>query len=559
MGRFERSRSGPRRLAACLIALAIASVVFVAGPLTPRGHGPAALAADDDPFFIVMQSFALDQHRVLKVSEGGLVTHEDIVDDVLGLNDNGVNDLSGGSYAWLPSVPSWLLDTVFPCSNPDVACPRAGSDDAAFADGAYLFYQRMAGPTASIDAAKRGEWGPILALSQYPTAPLAAGSSFGGGSHGIITRNDLGVKDVLYFAYVDGTFQMFATNSRSRSKDDDFLTIVPRAKEVQTEPVGWDVYASSSDGTEAGTGRDTIRGLDGAPLLAFDPPPTIEFAEGPATSGAPPASASLGGPASSGSAASSAAPSPSVVPAEPATGSGIVAWPIIAVLVGIVVVLIGVWLVVGRGRRSKPADSEPPTPGPEPTPTPEPPTPEPPTPEPPPIPPVPPPQPRDCDDGDEEWRDERPPQSFVVPPADAKVRISNDRTTAALEAWLYGFGFPRGAPFAAFVELDDEERDRLLDALPGAASEIHWTIEFQLDDYRLACQRRWVCDGGAWVPTPEMRLLESGPDPFPARFAVDGPARTIDDVRRIWKDARAVLVAAEAAVSSMEAYRAGCA
>lgn len=559
------------RLAACMAALMLAAAATLAVPVTRHGHGPAVRAADDDPFFLVMRFLALAENRTLVVSEGGLVTDKDILDDVVGLND-GVNDLAGGSYAYLPTVPSWLLTGVFGCEMPDVACPKAGSDDAAFADGGYLFYERVAAPPGSIAATKRGEWGPILALQQYPIAPVAAGSPFGGGSHAIITRNDRGTKDVLYFNFVNGKFEMFATNARSRWKDNDFLTIVPKTKEIQTEPIGWDVYAYSSDGTEPGTGRDTIR-ADGAPLLTFDPAPTIEFQDAPTASGSASASAP-----SSPSAEASASPSASAPPTatgvvtEPTSGTGTAWWPIVAILIGIVIALVGLWLLLGRGPMAAKPEPEPP-------PTPEPPTPEPPpapappavpagpvdpgTPDPgpipPPIPPIPPPPPtKHCEDGDEEWREQRPAQTFVIPRADTKIHISSHPTTAALEAWLAPFGFPRGATLAAFVGLTDEERDRLLDGLPVTSSEIHWTIEFQLDDYRLACQRRWVCEADAWVPTDELRLIESGPDPYLGRFAVDGPGRTVDDVRRIWKDARAVLVAAQAAVRSMESYRSGC-
>lgn len=584
MGSIDRSpRSRSRRLAACLAAVALACAAFLAGPLAPagRGHGSAVLAAQEpnDPFFLVMQAFAFDEGKVLVVSPEGIVTDEDIFGDVIGLNE-GLNDLTGGAYAWLPTVPQWLLDAVFGCSMPDVACPKAGSADAAFSEGAYLFYERLAGPPGSIAATKRGEWGPILALEQYPTAPVAPGEAFGGASHAVITRIDRGMKDVLYFNHVNGTFPMFATDSRSRWKDNDFLTLVPKAKEVQTAPVGWDVYAFSSDYTEPGTGRDTIRGFDGVPLLTFDPAPTIEFQDAPAASSAAPASRAGASPGASGSAA--AAPSPSGV-AAPTSTPGIAWWPL-AILIGVIVALIGFWLLFGRGPKGGTPQPEPP-PGPEPPTPPTPPTPEPPPPEPrtppaplppggpvgpvdpgpsdpgpipPPVPPIPPPPPKQCKDGDEEWREERPAQSFVVPPADGKVRIASDPTTAPLEAWLFAFGFPRGAPFAAFVGLGDEERDRILDGLPTTPSEMHWTIEFQLDDYRLACQRKWVCEADVWVPTDELRLLQSGPDPYFGRFAIDGPALTVDDVRRIWKDTRAVLVAAEAAVSSMKAYQAGC-
>ena len=113
----------------------------------------------------------------------------------------------------------------------------------------------------------------MFALDRYPPNPLAPGQAFSGASHAVITRRDGAKQEVIYFAYTSGSFQMYKTNARSMWVDRDFLTIIPKAKEVLTMPVGWDVYAYRSDGTPAGTGRDTIRGFSGAALLPFTGPP----------------------------------------------------------------------------------------------------------------------------------------------------------------------------------------------------------------------------------------------------------------------------------------------
>jgi hypothetical protein len=527
MSSFARSpRAQWRRLAACLAAAALASFVLLSGPPARFDNGRVALAADGDPFSVLLQTLAHEHGKVLVANQGAVVSEKDALQDVAGINDK-INDIVAGGYIWLPTVPDWLRDDVLGCDKPDVACPKAGSDDGAFAGGAYLFYERLAGPPGSIATTKTGEWGPVLALTGYPPAPIVAGDPFAGGSHAVITRNDRGVKDVLYKAFVNGKFDEFATNSRSVWRDNDLITLVPKSKEIQTDPIGWDVYAYSSDGTQAGTGRDTLRGLDGAPLLTFNPAPTIEFQDAPGSS------------ASTATAGSSAGTS-----TAPSLGTGTAWLPLLAILLAIVAVVVVLWFLFGRGRNA----SEPRTPTPnQPTPQPD-----------PPPNPTPPPRPRECDDRDEEWREEKPAQTFVLPPPDAQVQISSDPTTAALEAWLFTFGFPRGAPIAAFVGLSDGEQESMIAGLPTAPSEIHWTIEFQLDDYRLACQRKWVCDAGSWVQTDEVRMLESGPDPYLGRYVLDGSALTDVDVRRIWAEARAVLVAAQAAVGAMKAYRADC-
>ncbi len=161
-------------------------------------------------------------------------------------------------------------------------------------------------------------------------------------------------------------------------------------------------------------------------------------------------------------------------------------------------------------------------------------------------------------DGDEQWRNDKAPATFLVPPADGKVQIAAEPTTPALDAWLDGFGFPRGAPFDDFVGIDDDELDALLGAFPSGDLEIHWVIEFRLDEYRLECERKWVCTDGVYVPTKTTRVLESGPDPYAGRYAVDGPARTIEDVRKIWRDARTALNGAESNLRAMDDYRTSC-
>ena len=531
MTSFARSPHSPwRRLAACLSAAALAGIVLLSGPPAPHGDLQLALAADGDPFSVLLQTLASENGKVLVVTQSAVVTEKDGQQDVAGFNGQ-VNDIVAAGYVWLPTVPAWLRDDVFGCDQLNVACPKTGSDDGAFAEGAYLFYERLAAPPGSIAPTKIGEWGPVLSLTGYPTAPIASGDPFAGGSHAIVTRLDHGATDVAYSNFVNGKFELFATNARSFWRDNDFITLVPKAKEIQTDPVGWDVYAYSSDGNPAGTGRDTLRGLDGAPLLTFNPAPTIEFQDAPGASGP----AATAGSSEGGS-------------AVPSVGAGTAWLPLVAILLAIGAAVVVLWFLVGRGRNaSEPKASAPNQPAPEsdqaPIPTPV---------------ATPAPRPRECDDHDEEWREEKPAQTFVVPPADAQVQISCDPTTAALEAWLFTFGFPRGAPIAAFVGLSDDEHEHMIAGLPTAPSEVHWSIEFQLDDYRLACQRKWVCDAGSWVPTDEVRLLESGPDPYLGRYVLDGPALTDADIRRIWAEARAVLVAAQAAVGAVKAYRADC-
>lgn len=575
------SRRQPRRLlsvaAAVAAALLLSGLVPIAGPAPTR-----VLAEDQDPFLAIMRFLAFDEGKVLVVSPDGVVTDEDLFGDVDGAN-TGYNDLGQGGYAFLPTVPPWLL-AAFGCTKETVACPATGSDDAAFAEGAYVFYLRLSAPPDSVAPGERLELGPMFALDRYPPNPLAPGQAFSGASHAVITRRDGTKREVIYFAYTSGSFQVYKTNARSMWVDRDFLTIIPKAKEVLTMPVGWDVYAYRSDGTPAGTGRDTIRGFTGAALLPFTGPPTIEFADAPAVSPSPTPVVEA---SPSPSATPGLTPSPAPTGGGTQAGSSFIADLVnnllAQFLVGLAILLIGVWLFVNRRRdqqpppatprEPRPTDPAPPTP---PTPAPPPPAPAPPVdhpsgpvirgggggaPIPPgPVPPgpVPPAPDSPCKDGDEEWRGDKPAATFLVPPADGKVHIAADPSTPALEAWIAAFAFPTGAPFDQFVGIDDHELDDLLAGFPDGGTEVHWKLEFELDEYRLECQRKWVCRAGVYVPTKETRVDESGPDPYAGRYVVDGPDRSVEDVRKIWRDARTALNGAESNVAAMDRYRSAC-
>ncbi len=194
-----RSRPGPAiRASATLVAVAVAIAALVAGPIAaPRGA--AVRAEDQDPFFAVVSTLAALNGQQVTVSEGGLVTITDPLGDVTGAPDD-ATDVTNAGFGYVPMVPPWLL-AAFGCGMPDTACPRGGSDDAAFSDGAYLFYERVASPLAdAIAAGERREIGAVLALDGYPTAPATPGNPFSHASHAIITRVEGDMREVLYFA-----------------------------------------------------------------------------------------------------------------------------------------------------------------------------------------------------------------------------------------------------------------------------------------------------------------------------------------------------------------------
>ena len=286
-GLRARPASHPPRSTATRRLLAVVCAAGIAASLVlgAIAAAPVLRAADGtDPLLYVLQALAEDAGTSLVVGDTGVGAEADPLGDVG--TDRGYDDITSASIASIPAVPAWLLE-AFDCEAPNVACSPAGSQDSSFSGGALVVGQRMDGPPALLPEGERGEWGPILALDQYPTAPIEPGDPFAGASHAVITRVEGDQREVLAFAFVDDAFTSVPTGARSMWVGDDLLTLIPVDEELLTPPVGWDVYAFSSDGSAIG--RDTIRGLDGAPLLALTGSlAEVTFEEAAASAGASP-------------------------------------------------------------------------------------------------------------------------------------------------------------------------------------------------------------------------------------------------------------------------------
>ena len=601
---FASRRSRPVLVVVALVAAALAAAILFLGPLAGPVKAPIARAADPDPIRDYLAPIAHELGFDVVV-DGGIVTFEDPLGDGVPIPGT-LSDTTMASHARMETVPPWLLDGPFMCG--PAACSSFGSDDSAFDGGAVLFHQRLAVPVVP-DPSKRIEYGVTALIDKFTPVPVGddgAATAFTGGSHFWIARWDPGgAGDVLLFIQINGQVSTYRTHARAVIDGQDVFILIPILKEWLTV-LGWDTYAYESAGTPESVSRDVSRGTFADPLLTYTPGPALGFpvaVASPSASPPPTPSPTPSPPPPSQSAAASSPPTsaaPSAAPDPGATsgGGGLLGLPLAALGLGGLLVAIALWLLLrGRGKGTpKPTDAPPPptpppgapdaptpaTPdGPTPDPEPGPPdapapgpagpggpvspgTPQDPGPIPPPgagpIPPgpVPPPPPKACEDGDEEWREDKAPGYFLIPPADGKVTIESDPTTPALDAWLAEFGFPRGAPFDRFTALDERALDALLDGLPTDPATIHWVIQFALIEWRLACERKWVCENDVYVPTDDRRILESGPNPFLGRYAVDGPASTVDDVRKRWQEAQAALVAAESAVEAMDAYRRAC-
>lgn len=563
--RVTHTRPGVLIAAAAALALMIGAVV-----------APRAAATQDklDPLFLFMALIAEDNGKV-PVVEGEIVSFVD-VSDMLGAPDPGADIVAAGVVD-LPVVPPFLLDRTFSCDSPTVVCQDTGSASSDFDDGAYLVFARLAqGLGDSLRAGIRREFGPILRLDNYPAAPLQANSPFSGASHAEITRFDEKGSSLHLFVNQGGTFPEFRAYGRTLYRDDIVATLLTKSKDAQTAITGFEYYAYWSGGTAETTGRDNLFGFDGKAWMTMPPIARVGFEDAPPSTAA--TAAPTGGPPASAGASTPppATPSPSPGPGGGTSGGGDLPW-LLLVIIGVILAAIGGWLLRGRGGQPKPEPGGPGTPtpadpGPPPPDEPDQPAgPEPPRgpggpvidkpgggPVPPPPPPPPPPPKPACVDGDEEWRNDTPPASFLLVPPNSRVRLTCEPTTPELDAWMAPFGFPHGATLPGFAEVGDDRLDELLAGLPDEPAEFHWVFEFELDGYDLECQRKWVCTKGAWIPTDEKRLLESGPTPYGARLAVDGPSRTRADVRDEWIKVRTAITNAGAAVAAMEAYRKGC-
>lgn len=179
-------------------------------------------------------------------------------------------DIVAADYAFLPTVPPWLLADSFDCNAANVACGSISAQAAAYDEGAYIFVQRMAAaPTVAADS-ERWEWGPVLALDGYDLAPSSSSEPFAGASHAIVTRVVGTSHSLAYLGFDHGSFHEYRSYARSTWIGDELITIVPVTDEILSEPLRWDAFASlivggtsvSSDTVRSSTSPGTMRDVD---------------------------------------------------------------------------------------------------------------------------------------------------------------------------------------------------------------------------------------------------------------------------------------------------------
>ncbi|MEA2673786.1 MAG: hypothetical protein QOI92_978 [Chloroflexota bacterium] len=276
-GGLDRARSAtdvrPRRFRWVSVPMVFAMV----GLLIVAGFGLPSVVGfqprPSSPLLGILSGLAQDNGELLS-PDGASVVVDDPASDTIGRSLPWI-DITSAGYAFLPDVPPWLLDSLFDCASESVTC-HPGLSTARWADGAYLFVQRMAGPPDAAPAGERREWGPMVALAGSPRAPIAPDDAFGGASHAFITRLEAGGRALVARVYLAGQWIDYTSNGRSAWIGNDLLTIVPVSQEVYAEPVLWGAYAAVlSPPSEAGS--DALRTSTLEPLRAFDPPPVYSF------------------------------------------------------------------------------------------------------------------------------------------------------------------------------------------------------------------------------------------------------------------------------------------
>ena len=176
-----------------------------------------------------------------------------------GAGASNAGDILAADLAFLPTVPAWLIAAAFDCDAAGVACGDPTGSTAAFDGGAYLFAQRMAAGPRRVPDAGHSEWGPVLSLTGYPTAPNVASSRFSQANHLIATHLDGEALSIRFYLYESGDWVEYFTSARSAWREDVLLTLVPRDT-VDSDPWRWDAYAAVGDGP---AGLDDLRELDG--------------------------------------------------------------------------------------------------------------------------------------------------------------------------------------------------------------------------------------------------------------------------------------------------------
>jgi hypothetical protein len=174
-----------------------------------------------------------------------------------------------------------------------------------------------------------------------------------------------------------------------------------------------------------------------------------------------------------------------------------------------------------------------------------------------------------CPAGTEEWRAEPPAQTFVVPVAGEKVRMTVipgiDAFTEYYEAWkpfdadgkLSGDSV-EGIPGSAFARADDNRWTQLFGRIGKKAKHNEITITLPLQEVTAHCERLWRCVDGSWERTGTTRAAEGEAVPAPKQFRIEGEVITTNEVVVLGRTAVSAWRAAESARRELATFESRC-
>lgn len=343
-----------RRIGSSRAAVAALAAVALVCSLSMAVSAPEPVRAGErNPILDVLNALAApgpDGPGVRLRLDGEVVHVDDPNGDVTG-TDLGGTDIDQVEVA---RVEKGVIDALFAgplkCGMANVACHANNQGTDRYASGALAVFAHRAMPLGTPPAGARIEGGFQWDGARYPSAPLEKGNPFSGTSHDVIVRVENGVGTILYFAYVDGQFQQFQSQSRAFWTNDATIIFIPFDKEIQTDIEFWDWYSFYSNGTPDGTGRDNLRGFDGDVLGTWTQPGTVLIDDSPLVTG-PPVTEAPVVTAPSATVAPVATPPTATATPTPTSGGGqdgVV--PIVLIAAGLALAGVGAFLLLNRKR-----------------------------------------------------------------------------------------------------------------------------------------------------------------------------------------------------------------
>jgi hypothetical protein len=343
------TRAGPATPVRRGLVAILAGAIALAAVLTAAPHGvPPARAMSVDDWFAGLQAAAA-RHDERIVVVGTRTKKPDPHDDQQGPK-NPLADVRTSEVYDVNELPDWMLADPFACTAEGTTCsPQGAAEPETFDSGGWLFVIEVGAPIATLPAGMRLEVGVLVKLVQS-TGATAPGSAINGSSHINVFRQEGETRSVLEFGIGTGAFEERETRTRANVSENIVALFVPKLKDWPTAPEAWTPYAFVSDGTEGGTSRD-VGVTMGDPPAAIGTPPTLTF-EALSEATTAPATEAPATPGATAAPIASTGPTPAASATGTPTGGEVIALPIVGLLVGLGLIVIG-WLILRSRRKAR--------------------------------------------------------------------------------------------------------------------------------------------------------------------------------------------------------------